>query len=183
SDLGVLDLFSFLTMENLPIEICHNIFCLLDHQHLAAAQQVCRNWNILATQDELWRNLFIKRWGTDQANFFSPLHPKTWKMMYETQDRCDRVGLGLTITCEGSDYYIVYQGEIQRWLGSKKTRKENYSKPDLETDDRSIIESNGTETLAAEKEKGPCIGLFDKILFFVGDIERASRQVKRTRIL
>ncbi|GLJ54690.1 hypothetical protein SUGI_1174880 [Cryptomeria japonica] len=151
-------------METLPAEICYKIFCLLDHQHLAVAQQVCRNWMSFARQDELWRNLFIKRWGTDQANFFSPLLPKTWKMAYETQDRCDRVGFGLTIACEGSDYYIVHQGEIQRWLGSKKSRNTNYDRPYLETIDRTlsipngsdIIESDNTETLTVEK--GPCIG-------------------------
>uniref|UniRef100_A0A0D6QT45 F-box domain-containing protein n=1 Tax=Araucaria cunninghamii TaxID=56994 RepID=A0A0D6QT45_ARACU len=176
-------------METLPEEICHRIFFLLDHQNLAAAQQVCRNWKDLAIQDELWRNLFIKRWGADQANFYRPLHPKTWKMTYETQDRRDRVGLGWTITCEGCDYYIVYQGEIQHWLCSKKIKKLNHGKPDFETEDRSISTTNDSSTIQSEitetlpVEKGPCPGVFDKMLFFVGDLERASRQVKRSRIL
>lgn len=174
-------------METLPTDLCQRIFCLLDFQYLAVAQQVCRNWRSLATDDELWHNLFIKRWGVDQANFFSPSYPKTWRMTYEIQDRCDRLGLGLTITCEGSDYYIIYQGEIQRWLGSKKTAKAKYKQPDSKT----VNDSFGISTVNNPTEgenidilpvkKGPCAGLFDKILFFVGDLECASRQAKRIR--
>eukprot|EP01018_Ginkgo_biloba_P012950 Gb_38989 [translate_table: standard] len=174
-------------MENLPIELSQRIFCLLDYQHLAAAQQVCRNWKSLASEDGLWHNLFIKRWGTDQAKFFHPLHPKTWKMTYETQDRCDRVGLGLTITREGSDYYIVYQGEIQHLLGSKKSTRAKYGQQDSEV-------AGGTPGISSNTigrsnvdilpiQEGPCPGLFDKILFFVGDLECASRQAKCSRRL
>lgn len=175
-------------METLPTELCQRIFCLLECQYLAVAQQVCRNWRSLATEDKLWHNLFIKRWGVDQANFFSPSHPKTWKMTYEIQDRCDRLGLGLTITCEGSDYYIIYQGEIQRWLGSKKTTEvTKYRQLDSETANDTLGISNVNDTTEGENidilpvKKGSCSGLFDKILFFVGDLECASRQVKRIR--
>lgn len=173
-------------METLPTDLCERIFCLLDCQYLAIAQQVCRNWRSLAADDKLWHNLFIKRWGVDQANFFSPTHPKTWKMTYEIQDRCDRLGLGVTITCEGSDYYIVYQGEIQRLLGSKKTAEAKYRQPNSETASDTLGISNVNNTTEVENidrsvKKGPCPSLFDKILFFVGDLECASRKVKRFR--
>eukprot|EP00252_Welwitschia_mirabilis_P006892 TRINITY_DN17828_c0_g1_i1.p1 TRINITY_DN17828_c0_g1~~TRINITY_DN17828_c0_g1_i1.p1 ORF type:complete len:173 (+),score=23.38 TRINITY_DN17828_c0_g1_i1:70-588(+) len=170
-------------MESLPPELGLKIFCLLDYQHLATAEQVCRSWKALATEDVLWRNLFVKRWGEDQANFFSPCSPKTWKMTYETQDRCDRVGLGLTVTSEGNDYYIVYQGEIQVWLGSKQTlckRKE----ADLEITNGAHNFSNSVTTEVRDistPTTGPCPGLLDKILFFVGDLESAARQAKQIR--
>lgn len=173
-------------METLPTDLCQRIFCLLDCQDLATAQQVCRNWRSLAADEKLWHNLFIKRWGVDQANFFSPSHPKTWKMTYEIQDRCDRLGLGITITCEGSDYYIIYRGEIQRWLGSKKTVEAKYRQPNSETANDTLGISNVNDTTEGENmdisvKKGPCPGLFDKILFLVGDLDCASRQVKRFR--
>lgn len=108
-------------------------------------------------------------------------------MTYEIQDRCDRLGLGVAITCEGSDYYIVYQGEIQRWLGSsKKTAEAKYRQPNSETANDTLGISNVNDTTEGENidrsvKKGPCPGLFDKILFFVGDLECASRKVKRFR--
>lgn len=47
----------------------------------------------MASEDMLWANLFVDRWGTDNATFYAPIAPKSWKDVYEVQDRCDRVGL------------------------------------------------------------------------------------------
>lgn len=54
---------------------------------------VCRKWKLMASDDALWENLFKERWGEDHATFYAPNGSKSWKQVYEVQDRCDRVGL------------------------------------------------------------------------------------------
>ncbi|PSS04480.1 F-box/WD repeat-containing protein [Actinidia chinensis var. chinensis] len=155
-------------MEGLPADVCLKIFCLLDHQNLATAQQVCRRWKVLGADNNLWSNLFEERWGRDHAVFYAPIDAKSWKDVYEVQDRCDRVGLGLKIIREGGDYYLVHQGEIQRHLGSRRPRKgANAPERDL----------TGEGSLGEE----PSSGILDKILFFIGDLEAASASGKRSR--
>ncbi|XVE58312.1 hypothetical protein DITRI_Ditri04bG0160100 [Diplodiscus trichospermus] len=127
----------------------------------------------------LWSKLFRERWGNDQAAFYAPnpLDSRSWKDVYETQDRGDRVGLGLKIIREGGDYFLVHQGHIQRYLGSRRKRKvmkdcrPSSSKPELTAEE---------DTLNAEE---PCRGILDKILFFLGDLEAASADAKRGRVL
>ncbi|KAK1304483.1 hypothetical protein QJS10_CPB11g00654 [Acorus calamus] len=152
-------------MERLPTELLSlNIFCLLDHHSLATSIQVCRKWKGLASEDVLWQNLFKKRWGEESASFYAPVDGvKTWKQVYEVQDRCDRIGVGLRITREGEDYYLVHQGEIQSYLGRRKCRDNECG--------------GGIErgVLAEEDKEKPRSGILDKILFFIGDLEVASR--------
>ncbi|XP_052196907.1 uncharacterized protein LOC127804137 [Diospyros lotus] len=159
-------------MERLPVDLCLKIFCSLDHQNLANAQQVCRRWKLLASDNIIWSNLFEERWGRDHAAFYAPTDSKSWKDAYEVQDRCDRVGLGLKIIREGGDYYLIHQGEIQFHLGSKRQRKGTNggllkSEKDL----------HGEGSLLEE----PSPGILDKILFFIGDLEAASVCAKRSR--
>ncbi|GMY07584.1 f-box/wd repeat-containing protein pof10 [Fagus crenata] len=85
--------------------------------------KVCRKWNVLGSDNNLWFNLFRERWGEDLAMFYAPDDSKSWKDVYEVQDHGDRVGLGLKIIREGGDYYLVHQGEIQSYLGSRRQRK------------------------------------------------------------
>ncbi|KAJ9679975.1 hypothetical protein PVL29_021767 [Vitis rotundifolia] len=163
-------------MERLPGDLCLKIFYLLDHQNLATSLQVCRKWKVLASDNILWSNLFKERWGEDRAAFYAPTGLKSWKDVYEAQDRCDRVGLGLKIIREGAgDYYLVHQGEIQHHLGSKRQRK-GATNCSFSSETGFIGEgcSNGEE---------PCLGILDKILFFIGDLEVASTDAKRGRIL
>ncbi|KAB2089445.1 hypothetical protein ES319_A03G062000v1 [Gossypium barbadense] len=157
-------------MERLPSDICLKIFCFLDHQNLASALQVCRKWKLLGSDNKLWCNLFRERWGVDEAAFFAPepLESTSWKHVYETQDRCDRVGLGLKIIKEGGDYFLVHQGKIQRYLGSRIKRK-------------GVKECESSTTSNHVEE--PCRGILDKILFFLGDLEAASADAKRRRLL
>ncbi|RDX93388.1 pof10 [Mucuna pruriens] len=157
-------------MENLPSEICMKIFCLLDYHHLAVAQQVCRKWKVVASDNGLWCNLFKERWGGDHAAFYAPIGSKSWKDVYEVQDRCDRIGVGLKIIREGSDYYLVHQGEIERHLGSRVTAQRCHSEIDF-----------SEETSLAQERS--CRGILDKILFFIGDLEVASAQAKRSRVM
>ncbi|OIT26502.1 PREDICTED: uncharacterized protein LOC109215221 [Nicotiana attenuata] len=154
-------------MERLPPELSLRIFCLLDHRNLATAQLVCRKWKIMGSDNSLWCDLFIERWGLDQATFYAPSDSKTWKHVYMVQDRCDRNGLGLKIIREGDDYYLIHQGEIQRHLGSRISKMENIS-----------------DSLANYKDdkEEPNLGILDKILFFIGDFEAASAQAKRSRL-
>ncbi|RVW14509.1 hypothetical protein CK203_077226 [Vitis vinifera] len=80
-------------MERLPGDLCLKIFYLLDHQNLATSLQVLWKWKVLASDNILWSNLFKERWGEDRAAFYAPTGLKSWKDVYEAQDRCDRVGL------------------------------------------------------------------------------------------
>ncbi|XP_027353311.1 uncharacterized protein LOC113863791 [Abrus precatorius] len=165
-------------MEALPLEICTKIFGFLDYQHLAVAQQVCRKWKLIASDNALWSNLFKERWGGDHAAFYAPIGSKSWKDVYEVQDRCDRVGVGLKIIREGSDYYLVHQGEIQRYLGSRKNKEKatGHSYHTL----KSEIDFTGEASLTEERS---CRGILDKILFFIGDLEVAAADAKRSRVI
>ncbi|CAN4089509.1 unnamed protein product [Withania somnifera] len=129
--------------------------------------KVCRRWKILGSDNSLWCDLFIERWGSDQATFYAPADSKPWKHVYMVQDRCDRNGLGLKIIREGDDYYIIHQGEIQRHLGSRKSKMDE------------ISDSRNYED---DKEE-PNLSILDKILFFIGDLESASVQAKRSRLV
>lgn len=84
------------------------------------------------------------------------------------QDRCDRNGLGLKIIREGDDYYLIHQGEIQRHLGSRKSKMEDLSDSSSDYKD--------------DREEEPSLSILDKILFFIGDLESASVQAKRSRM-
>ncbi|KAJ9174307.1 hypothetical protein P3X46_017344 [Hevea brasiliensis] len=161
-------------MESLPADLCLKIFCWLDHQNLATAQQVCKKWKVLASDNVLWSNLFQDRWGGDRAAFYAPVDSKLWKHAYEVQDRCDRIGLGLKIIREGGDYYLVHQGEIQRYLGSRRKSKRATSSQN------SKAELTGDQFMKVEESC--CRGILDKILFFIGDLEVASADAKRGRI-
>ncbi|XP_019437339.1 PREDICTED: uncharacterized protein LOC109343482 [Lupinus angustifolius] len=161
-------------MEKLPMEICLKIFCILDYQNLATAQQVCRKWKLMASDNALWCNLFKERWGGDHAAFYAPIGSKSWKDVFEVQDRCERVGLGLKIIREGSDYYLVHQGEIQRYLGSRKSQEQVTARS------CHSFGSEGGNSLAEEKS---CRGILDRILFFIGDLEVASADAKRSRVI
>ena len=82
---------------------------------------------------------------------------------------------GLKIIREGGGYFLVHQGQIQRYLGSRRKRKgvkdcPSSSKPELRVE----------ETLDMEE---PCRGILDKILFFLGDLEAASADAKRGKVL
>ncbi|KAJ7965297.1 F-box-like protein [Quillaja saponaria] len=167
-------------MERLPVEILLQIFCFLDHQSLAVVQKglLLQNktsdsfdwkWKLLGSDNTLWADLFKERWGDDRALFHAPVGSKSWKDVYVVQDRCDRVGLGLKIIREGSDYYLVHQGVIQRYLGSRRIRKQAASHP--------VICEEGV------LDERSCRGILDKILFFIGDLEVASADAKRGRVL
>ncbi|XWS38022.1 hypothetical protein CRYUN_Cryun19dG0095100 [Craigia yunnanensis] len=163
-------------MERFPADICLKIFCFLDRQNLATALQVCRKWKVLASDNMLWSKLFSERWGTDQAAFYAPnpIDSRSWKDLYETQDRCDQVGLGMKIVREGGEYFLAHQGQIQRYLGSRRKRK------GVQKDYLPPSSSKPEESLKVEE---PCRGILDKILFFLGDLEAASADAKRGRVL
>ncbi|TVU28032.1 hypothetical protein EJB05_19539 [Eragrostis curvula] len=149
-------------MDGLPGELCLKIFHLLDHQSLASAPQVCRKWWTLTSDDELWRKLFNDRWGADAAAFYAPEGSRSWKDVFVVQDRCDRYGLGVRIIREGSDYYLIYQGEIQRYLGSRQ-------------------EADGDDKVPHQKTEVEQRQVSDRILFFLGDLEAACANAKRVK--
>ncbi|KAJ3680165.1 hypothetical protein LUZ60_016443 [Juncus effusus] len=148
-------------MEKLPVEICFRIFQLLDHKSLTTANQVSRKWRILSSDNSLWCDLFKKRWGQDSAQFYAPQEPKTWKGVYTVQNRCDRYGLGVKIIREGTDYYLISQGEIQRHLSSSQNK-------------RKIAERT------SQQDEGSAIS--DRLLFFLGDLETACANAKLAKI-
>ncbi|GMH08867.1 hypothetical protein Nepgr_010707 [Nepenthes gracilis] len=162
-------------MERLQVELCLKIFCFLDHQNLAVAQQVCRKWKDLASDDILWANLFRDRWGEDQASFYAPTKLNSWKHVYEVQDRCDRLGLGLRIIREGVDYYLIYQGEIQQHLGSSRPRNGLHHAREFSAP------SDFNGEVLPQEERPPSYDILEKILFFIGDLEVALVEAKRSR--
>ena len=84
---------------------------------------------------------------------------------------------GLKIIREGGDYFLVHQGQIQRYLGSRRKRK---GVKDCPSSSNSKPELRVEETLNVEE---PCRGILDKILFFLGDLEAASADAKRGKVL
>lgn len=84
---------------------------------------------------------------------------------------------GLKIIREGGDYYLVRQGEIQRYLGSRRQRK------GLNGRALSLKREGSGEGSQEEEESASCRGILDKILFFIGDLEVASTDAKRARVL
>ncbi|PKI53886.1 F-box/WD repeat-containing protein 7-like [Punica granatum] len=162
-------------MESLPVELCLKIFCCLDHQDLAAALQVCRKWKVLASDGALWSNLFRERWGEDRAISHAPAGSESWKDAYEVQDRRDRVGQGLKIIREGENYYLVCQGKIQRYLGSRTQKRRVMNWP-----------SRNLNGEGPTPEEISSRGILDRIIFFIGDLEVASSEAKaakRSRVL
>ena len=65
---------------------------------------------------------------------------------------------GLKIIREGSDYYLIHQGEIQRYLGGSGKPK--------------------NDSKGEEKQKQPS-EIAESILFFIGDLESACACAKR----
>ncbi|GJX45998.1 putative F-box domain-containing protein [Tanacetum coccineum] len=162
-------------MERIPVDLCIKILSALDHHDLVAAHQVCRKWKLLASDNVLWSNLFTQRWGIDRAIFYAPTDSKSWKDVYAVQDRCDRLGLGLKIVREGDDYFLIHQGEIQRHLGSRTLQ--------LGTEDVSSSSNAGYTGDEIMSRNNRQMGILDRILFFIGDLETASAPAKRGRLL
>ena len=82
---------------------------------------------------------------------------------------------GLKIIREGTDYYLVHQGEIQRHLGSMRQTEGIDSCP---------MDSEGNVMQNGSLEEGEFRqGILDRILFFIGDLEVASMDAKRSRIV
>lgn len=75
----------------------------------------------------------------------------------------------MKIIREGDDYYLIHQGEIQRHLGSRKSKMDDLSDSSAECKD--------------DREEVPTLSILDKILFFIGDLESASVQAKRSRLV
>ncbi|KAL2921768.1 putative E3 ubiquitin ligase complex SCF subunit sconB [Bienertia sinuspersici] len=163
-------------MEGLPVELCYKIFCFLDYQNLSIAQQVCRKWKVLGADNLLWANLFKARWGENHAVLRTPHDTKSWKAVYEVQDRCDRVGLELKIIREGIDYYLIHHGEIRRHLGS---RTQNSKRQDA----TSLNRQSGEVAQEGSLVGATSYGILDRILFFIGDLEVASNEAKRSRLM
>lgn len=81
---------------------------------------------------------------------------------------------GLKIIREGSDYYLVHQGKIQRYLGSRSQREGE----DCTFNSEGEIAMNGSVEEEESRE-----GILNRILFFVGDLEIALTDTKRCRLV
>ena len=67
---------------------------------------------------------------------------------------------GVRIIREGKDYYLIYQGEIQRYLGSRQ---------DTDGDGGKDAQDDGQRLIS------------NRILFFLGDLEAACADAKRVK--
>ena len=82
--------------------------------------------------------------------------------MPEFYDLCCSLSRGVRIIREGNDYYLIYQGEIQSYLGTSS----------CDAKDAQPARSGGE----AEKRQ-----ISDRILFFLGDLETAYADAKRVK--
>ncbi|OWM79661.1 hypothetical protein CDL15_Pgr023073 [Punica granatum] len=133
-------------MESLPVELCLKIFCCLDHQDLAAALQ--------------------GRDGERIGLFHMPLPAQNHGKMRTR---------GLKIIREGENYYLVCQGKIQRYLGSRTQKRRVMNWP-----------SRNLNGEGPTPEEISSRGILDRIIFFIGDLEVASSEAKaakRSRVL
>lgn len=80
---------------------------------------------------------------------------------------------GLRIIREGGNYYLVYQGKIQRYLGSRTQKRRIAGVPSTSRDQTG--EGPTLEEISSR-------GILDRILFFIGDLEVASMEAKRSRV-
>lgn len=165
-------------MDELPAELCLRIFSMLDYRHLACAALVCRSWSNQSGQADLWQRLYKQRWG--EVNFNCSKF-KSWKAAYEAQDRCERVGKDMGITREGLDYFLVHEGKLLRFLGSCKSQQRGLVDGivyDVEEKQQMQVPA----PLPMEGGHASQEGLVDKLLFFLGDLEYATRKPKRNRV-
>ena len=80
---------------------------------------------------------------------------------------CDRAAFflrGVRIIREGKDYYLIYQGEIQRYLGSRQDTDGDCGK-------------NAPQQDAGDEHRQ----ISNRILFFLGDLEKACADAKRVK--
>ncbi|KAF9597160.1 hypothetical protein IFM89_016148 [Coptis chinensis] len=91
-----------------------------------------------------------------------------------SDSECSFSTRGLKIIREGSDYYLVWQGIIQRYLGSRNATKISSGRSNLKRASIPERSQEGKET---------CSSILDNILFFIGDLEVASCNAKRNRVL
>ncbi|KAI5080830.1 hypothetical protein GOP47_0004013 [Adiantum capillus-veneris] len=162
-------------MGELPSDLLLRILSMLDHRHLASAARVCRSWNSLSRQAHLWQRLYEQRWG-EGTSIFSKL--KSWEAAYEAQDRCERIGRDVCITREGLDYILVHEGRLLRLLGSRKMEKEG---PNDDVCEKKPMRME-TSLTSQCKPSGSREGLVNDLLFFLGDLECATRNPKRIRV-
>eukprot|EP00250_Pteridium_aquilinum_P015475 c22604_g1_i1 orf=251-751(-) len=165
-------------MDELPSELCLRVFSMLDYRHLASAALVCRSWSNQSGQAHLWQRLYEQRWGKGASN---PCKFKSWKAAYEARDRCERVGMDISITREGFDYFLVHEGRLLRLLGSCKSQKQGLDDIVCGVGEKQSIHIPAALPLQ-EKNTVSQEGLVDKLFFFLGDLEYATRKPKRTRV-
>lgn len=92
----------------------------------------------------------------------------TLKYSYMNSEYCKLrlidLSRGVRIIREGSDYYLIYQGEIQRYLGSRQ---------------HVSCDSKDAPAQSSEDEQRQ---ISDRILFFLGDLEAACADAKRVKV-
>lgn len=74
---------------------------------------------------------------------------------------------GVRIIREGKDYYLIYQGEIQRYLGSRQ-----------DTDGDGGGKDTAPQDAEAEDKQRQ---ISNRIIFFLGDLEAACADAKRVK--
>ncbi|XP_042428598.1 uncharacterized protein LOC122015662 [Zingiber officinale] len=149
-------------MERLPGELLLRIFHPLDHRSLAAARQGSgRPWHLTMHSGQT----YSRRDGEEieRQHPMPRMIQNPGKML--TLCKTDATVLdGTKIIREGSDYYLIHQGEIRRFLGT--------SQP--------IVGVEGRAARRDDEERASAIS--DRILFFLGDLETVCTAAKRVRM-
>eukprot|EP00250_Pteridium_aquilinum_P015476 c22604_g1_i2 orf=251-709(-) len=87
----------------------------------------------------------------------------------------------ISITREGFDYFLVHEGRLLRLLGSCKSQKQGLDDIVCGVGEKQSIHIPAALPLQ-EKNTVSQEGLVDKLFFFLGDLEYATRKPKRTRV-
>ncbi|BBN03908.1 hypothetical protein MPTK1_3g00550 [Marchantia polymorpha subsp. ruderalis] len=174
-------------MDKLPIELIQRIFTLLDYRPLASAAKVCRSWRRLSDQEELWKSLYKKRWGSTKAAKvgLDISASQSWKSAYEIQDRWDRVGEEMTIVREGNDYFLAQKGLLLRFLGSRSSKTKDVRPKCATPVPRQDTNPRKRATNCSESGvRSSAPGLLDKLIHFVADMDYEHRRLsKRAHVL
>ncbi|MCO5568189.1 hypothetical protein L7F22_021885 [Adiantum nelumboides] len=159
-------------MDDLPSDLFLRILSLLDYRHLANVAQVCRSWYSVSAQAHLWQRLYEQRWGKGTCAL---RQSTSWKTAFEARDRCQRIGMDVHIAREGLDYFLVHEGRLLRFPGTRRSQEQG---PNDEVCERRLIHRQ-TSLPSQCAPSGSEEGLIDNLLFFLGDLEHAMRKPKR----
>lgn len=133
--------------SKVPPELFHHVLKFLSPEDLVACSLVCRFLNAAASDESLWRRLYLMRWGLLPAN----RKPRdcAWKKLYIQRDEKDSVEIIRDCPSEFKMYYKQMQA-------AKRSQAPHRSQV---LDDRIVSDKSVTDQVSIWKSRR---GLTDK---------------------